>query len=116
MSKTTEKLLMRLGECTTFFVVLACILSIAGIAIASDDYSNGVSFVDNGGSVIIPIAVFVQFLVLAGYIGKTVQVLKYLREDADKIQKSVEQVTKHSIKHGERISAHEARLDNLEKK
>jgi len=110
-----EKVFIHLGKCTTLFIISACILSIVGIAVASDDYNSGISFVENGGSVLIPVAIFVQFMILAGYIGKTVQVLKYMREDAEKIQKSVEQLTKHSIKHGENISAHKARLDNLEK-
>jgi len=116
MSKSVERFFVGMGKCTTLFIVVACTLSVVGIAVASSDYSQGVSFVENGGALIIPVAVLVQFLILAGYIGKTMQVLKYMQEDATKIEKAVERLTDTVVDHGERLSNHKARIIGLEKK
>jgi len=110
-----EGLLQGLGRCTTLFIVAACILSVVGIAVAAGDAASNVSFTESGGAVIIPIAVLVQFLILAGYIGKTMQVLKYMREDADRMEKSVDRLTDTVVDHGERLSNHRARIKGLEK-
>ena len=115
MSRRMERFFIGMGRCTTFFIVVACILSVMGIAVASSDYSQGVSFVENGGALIIPIAVLVQFLILAGYIGKTMQVLKHMREDADRIEKAVEKLTDKVDDHRVTLADHAARIIGVEK-
>lgn len=122
--ETINKGLIKIGRLVTFFIVLAIMLSVTGIAYAVVGGIEDPVVISNTTNYLIPGAVAVQMLLFAAWVGKTMVNQKYMSEalgtlggkhdvlhesigDIDKSLGSVETTVKD---HGRRIIRLEDKL------